>query len=567
MNIRNLTPEEIYQLEKQGCRAENWLNVLVHPSFDTHLVWQVHFRGRVSIGALSLNTEGDYEWPEGITYSTICNCSIGDHVALHHVKFISNYTIEDQCRLIHIDSMIVEGITGFGNGTEVNVLNETGGRAIPICEEMNAQMAWLMTHYRHDELFIKQLQKILKKEARQLQSDYGKVGAETIIERCSFIRNVRIGEGAQLSGVQQMEDGTILSEVNAPTVIGENVIARHFIIQEGAHVTDGVMLINCLVGQGVRMGRQFSAEHSLFFANSEMFHGEACSIFAGPYTVSHHKSTLLIAGEYAFFNAGSGTNQSNHMYKLGPMHQGVVERGCKTGSFSYLLWPCQVGPYSVVMGKHSNHFDASCFPFSYITEEEGKSLLTPAMNLFTVGTRRDIYKWPARDKRHSSGKRDLIIFDFYSPFIMQKVLAAIDRLDELYNQTPKTQERVLVNGLFINRLMLKTCRKYYELALNVFLGEGMIVLLNHLSEPFDVAEVQKHARTIDSTSKGEWLDMAGLYVTLSQVEALTRECRNGRIVSLQQLEEQLKSMYDSYRSFKQMPSSRSFSHGETSIYR
>ena len=93
------------------------------------------------------------------------------------------------------------------------------------------------------------------------------------------------------------------------------------------------------VGQGVQLGKQFSSENSLFFANCEGFHGEACSIFAGPYTVTHHKSTLLIAGIYSFYNAGSGTNQSNHMYKLGPVHQGVLQRGSKNGSFSYMRWP------------------------------------------------------------------------------------------------------------------------------------------------------------------------------------------------------------------------------------
>ena len=83
--------------------------------------------------------------------------------------------------------------------------------------------------------------------------------------------------------------------------------------------------------------KQFNHQNSVFFANSEGFHGEAVSIFAGPYTVTHHKSSLLIAGMFSFFNAGSGTNQSNHMYKLGPIHQGVVDRGSKTGSFSSSL--------------------------------------------------------------------------------------------------------------------------------------------------------------------------------------------------------------------------------------
>lgn len=546
MDVRNLTPEEIYQLEKQGCHADDWLNVLVHPDFLPGLVWHVNFEGAVRLGKFS----DDRKSNEGIYHSTLNHCEIGNHVTINHVKMLRNYDVGDRCIFSDNGLICVDGPTSFGNGTMVDVLNEAGGRAIPICNQLNAHVAWLLTHFRHDDQFTQLLIKILEREVRAAKSDKGTIGAGVCIEHCTTIQNVNVGDGAHLSGVRALEDGTILSETHDPTMIGDNVIARHFIIQEGTHILDAALVTNCFVGQGVRIGRQFSADHSLFFANAEMYHGEACSVFAGPYSASHHKSSLLIAGEFSFFNAGSGTNQSNHMYKLGPMHQGIVERGCKTGSLSYLLWPCKVGPYTVVMGKHANHFDAGSFPFSYITEEDGKSQLTPAMNLFTVGTRRDIYKWPARDKRQTTQKRDQVIFDLYSPYIIEKVITAIDLLDHLYTETPKNQDNILMNGLYINRLMLKTCRKYYELALKVFLGEGMIVLLNHIADPFDITEVQKQARSIDSTSQGEWLDMAGLFVASSQVEILLKDCKSKRIHSLQQILDRIGEFYDSYRTFK-----------------
>ena len=147
------------------------------------------------------------------------------------------------------------------------------------------------------------------------------------------------------------------------------------------------------------LAKEYSAENSVFFANCGGFHGEACSIFAGPYTVTHHKSTLLIAGLFSFLNAGSGTNQSNHMYKLGPVHQGVVERGSKTGSDSYMLWPAKVGAFTVVMGRHYRNSDTSDLPFSYLIEHEDESVLAPGVNLRSVGTVRDARKWPKRDRR------------------------------------------------------------------------------------------------------------------------------------------------------------------------
>ena len=118
---------------------------------------------------------------------------------------------------------------------------------------------------------------------------------------------------------------------------------------------------------------------SLFFSNCQGENGEACAIFAGPFTVTHHKSTLLIAGMFSFMNAGSGSNQSNHMYKLGPIHQGTMERGAKTTSDSYILWPARVGAFSLVMGRHVNHADTSNLPFSYLIEQRNTTYLVPGV--------------------------------------------------------------------------------------------------------------------------------------------------------------------------------------------
>ncbi len=87
------------------------------------------------------------------------------------------------------------------------------------------------------------------------------------------------------------------------------------------------------------------------------------------------------------------------MYKLGPVHQGVVERGSKTGSDSYMLWPAKVGAFTVVMGRHYRNSDTSDLPFSYLIEHEDESVLAPGVNLRSVGTVRDARKWPQRDRR------------------------------------------------------------------------------------------------------------------------------------------------------------------------
>jgi hypothetical protein len=324
------------------------------------------------------------------------------------------------------------------------------------------------------------------------------------------------------------------------------VIAKDFIMLSGSRVDSGALVDKSFVGQGVTIGKQFSAEGSAFFANCEGFHGEAVCVFAGPYTVTHHKSSLLIAGMYSFYNAGSGTNQSNHMYKLGPVHQGILERGSKTGSFAYLLWPCRIGAYSVVMGKNLASFDTSDFPFSYINVDHEKSFLTPGMNMFTVGTKRDTEKWPKRDKRKDPVKYDLINFDFLSPYIIQKVLKALDTLQELYEKASKTQENVFHKGIRIKRLMLKSTRKFYDMAVHIFLGEQLMKRLALIDGVPTLESIRKVMAPGSASIPGKWLDLAGMFATEQDILKLQSEISSGTISSLEKVSARMEEIHMSY---------------------
>ena len=355
-----------------------------------------------------------------------------------------------------------------------------------------------------------------------------------------------MGSHTVISGATLLEEGTIQSCEEAPVHIGEGVIAKKFIVLSGSRVDGGAILDKSFVGQGVKMGKQFSAENSLFFANCEAFHGEACSLFAGPFTVTHHKSTLMIASLFSFFNAGSGTNQSNHMYKLGPVHQGIVERGSKTGSFAYLLLPCHIGAYSVVMGKHYANFDTADFPFSYISEEKGKSEITPAMNLFTVGTRRDIDKWPVRDRRKDPDKLDLMHFDLFNPFIVGKILNAINILNDLAENTPMEQETINYKGILIHRLLLKTARKYYEIGLKVYLGQEIMRRLGGIDSKSTPEDIRKMLAPRGTEGAGRWVDICGMFAPAGKIEELVGGIKTGKIKSVDELNSWLTSIYNNF---------------------
>ncbi len=336
--------------------------------------------------------------------------------------------------------------------------------------------------------------------------------------------------------------------------MGAGVNAESFIISEGATVDSGALLGNTFVGQGTKMGKQYSAENSVYFANCEAFHGEGCAIFAGPYSVSHHKSTLMIASMFSFYNAGSGTNQSNHMYKLGPVHQGVFERGCKTGSFSYCLLDGHVGAFSVVIGKHMSHFELQDMPFSYIIDSGGKSLLIPGLNMTTIGTIRDGEKWPNRDKRKMSNKRDLIIFDVYSPYTVEKMRRGRDILMDLNKSSsamarpPKIITEIDFGGVTILRLRMERAANLYKQGIDRYLY-GKV--LDKLVEAIDAGKSKEEAlaslKAAGSLKEPlTWTDVSGLLAARDRVKALEAEVADGKVADVATLEAKLKEIYDSY---------------------
>ena len=545
---RSLTANEIAGLEKQGCFCADWGKVQVSGSFAVSRIRDTSFTGNIRLGSFAgeIAVEPGVILPTGIYDSHLYNCSIGDDCLISQVGRLSNYDIEAGVLIDQVRVLAVRGMTSFANGVKIEVLNEGGGRELQLYDRLSSQIAYLMVLYRHDAGFVDSLGKMIERYAESRKSDRGLIAKGTKIVNSGQILNVAVGPFVAIDGALYLEEGTVWGCEADPTFIGEGVIAKKFIIQSGSRIESSAMLSGCFVGQGVRMGKQFSAENSAFFANCEGFHGEAVSLFAGPYTVTHHKSTLLIAGLFSFYNAGSGTNQSNHMYKLGPLHQGVLERGCKTGSSSYLLWPSRVGAYTAVIGKHYSNFDSSDLPFSYITEDDGRSVITPAMNLFTVGTARDSEKWPARDRRKDADKLDLIHFDLFSPFVVAKMEKAARLLADLYENADRKNEFVSHKGIHLKRLMLKSCGQYYELGLKVALGQSVLDRITDSLKAGSLAGVRKRLSSSVAGDVSGWLDIAGLFVPASRIAKITSGVGSGALGNLDAIVKDLKDCHAGY---------------------
>ena len=550
-NYRNLTEKEIATLVVYGCSADDWKNILVATDFSPKFISNVSFSGQVRLGTFEkvFEMDGGFKKHSGIYNCCIHNCTIGNDVFIDKIpNYIANYEIGNGTYIENTNTILVDQTTSFGNGVRVGVMNETGGREIPIFDFLSAPLAYVLALYRHRPAVIDKIQKMIDEYTLLTSSDKGKIGENVIIINCGRIKNVKIGDFASIKGASNLKNGSINSNKQAPVMVGSGVKATDFILSSGTSITDSTLISKCFIGQGCIMDKHYSALDSVFFSNCQGMHGEATAIFAGPYTVSHHKSSLLIAGMFSFLNAGSGSNQSNHMYKLGPIHQGIVERGSKTTSDSYILWPAKIGTFTLVMGRHTSHSDTTDLPFSYLIENATESYLVPAVNLRSVGTIRDAQKWPKRDNRKDDVKLDPINFNLLSPYTIHKMYKGVEVLENLKKISGETTELYTYQNCRIKNSSLNKGIKLYKIGIYKFLGNSLISKIAK-ENPASFAELQKSLASTTKKGSGDWIDLSGLIVPKKEVERLLNDIEKDKM-TLKSIQKRFEEMHREYYNYE-----------------
>ena len=553
MSYRHLTSDEISRLERQLCSASDWDRVLVSEAFTPDHVFSSRFSGDIRLGAFDKEffLAGGMKKHAGLYHVTLHNVEVGDDCCIERVNnYIANYRIGHDTFIENVDIILCDGESSYGNGVEVSVLNETGGREVMIYDRLSAQQAYVMALYRHRPVLIERMRALVGDYAERVKSSTGTIGCGSTIVDTGYIKNVRVGDFCKIEGASRLKNGSINSCPEAPVHIGVGVIGDDFIISSGSSVEDGVTFSRCFIGQACKLGHNYSASDSLFFSNCQGENGEACAIFAGPFTVTHHKSSLLIAGMFSFMNAGSGSNQSNHMYKLGPIHQGIMERGAKTASDSYLLWPAKVGAFSLVMGRHVDHQDTSDMPFSYLIEDHGVSYVMPGANLKSVGTIRDAKKWPKRDGRKDPDKFDCINFNLLSPYTIQKMLHAVDILKELRRVSGTSSGTYSYQNGRIRSTSLEKGLTYYGMAIDKFLGNSLISRIQKAGTISNADELRAALRKDSDVGSGDWVDLSGLIAPRSEVFSLLDDIESGAVCDVHGIDSRFREMHGNYYSYE-----------------
>ena len=544
MQYRSLTFEEIEILESNSCWAEDWSRVEVaEDGFQAKFFHRVMFYGDVQLGTVQKEVEitKGFVKHSGINDATLRNVTVGNDCLIEKVgNYINNYTIGDDCLISNISVMeTTEGAT-YGEGNLISVLNEVGDGNVIFFHDLNSQFAAFMVKHFNDKDLKNAIRRLVKEEIARTNPERGTIGNNVKIVNTREITNTVIQDDCEISGASRLSDCTILSSEYASVYIGTGVICENSIISDGSSIVNSVKMQDCFVGEACQISNGFTASQSIFFANSFMSNGEACAAFCGPFCASHHKSSLLIGGMFSFYNAGSGTNFSNHAYKMGPMHWGILERGTKTASGSYLLMPATIGTFSVCFGKLMHHPNTTALPFSYLIAEADKMYLVPGRNITTVGLYRDIRKWPKRDMRPQQTQKSIVNFDWLSPYSVGEILQGKKILENLRQASGDNVSSYNYHEYVINATSLRKGIKYYDIALRIYMGA--VLKRAHKWGFFGKPQTE--------VGLGRWDDLSGLLLPVSEERRLIEDIKSGSLETIEEVVNRFREINENYRIYQ-----------------
>lgn len=509
--MRKLTRQEIKELQEKGCTATDWSLLHVVEDFDTGAFESVTFIGENYLSRLERKNN------EGIYRAILSYCIIERGVYISDIaEGIHHYHIGEKCIIQNVQKIFYEPHTRCGEGAEVFPLDETGSRSVFLMDTLTAPLAYLLLFARQKEEFSQEFVKLSEKYINtQKPTSHSFIANQSVIKSCGELYNLHIKNRAEVTQVPRLFNVTL-----SGCRISTGAILEDAICLEGSVVEEYSILTRCFVGECSHIKGAFSAHDTLIFSNCQLANGEAVASVLGPHSVSAHRSTLLVGSLVSFFNAGSGTNQSNHHYQLGPIHYGVMERGCKTASNAYLLWPAHIGAYSLLSGRIVNRNNYLDFPFSHLYQDGKAVFLEPGVQLANIGLYRDVYKWRHRDQRKTLEKpQDLIDYQLLTPAVVYHLLRGYKLLVTTKEMHPEV-EKYIVHSAYVSKGVMERGIRYYRTAL-------LLYLVEHFS-----AWIEAKCENIYESS---YFDLMGATISGKSLQGLLQRLASGQFSSIEEV--------------------------------
>jgi hypothetical protein len=437
---RHLHADEVEQLIKNNNTSDSWESILVTDEFDTRQVKNSVFYGLVRIGRVRdvVLEHHDLRVHVGITNSNIISCDIGDDVAIHDVRYLAHYIIDDRCVLTNIDEMHTSNHGKFGNGilkdgeeesvrVWLDIMNETGCRQVLPFDGMIVADAYLWAKYRDDAAMQSRLKDITQRSADSRRGYYGYVGTQSVIKTSRIIKDVKVGSHCYIKGANKLKNLTIKSDQEEPTQIGEGVELVNGIVGYGCHIFYGCKAVKFVLCNNSNLKYGARLINSILGDNSTISCCEVLNNLVFPAHEQHHNNSFLIASIVMGQSnmAAGATIGSNHNSRAND-NEIQAGRGFWPGLCTSVKHSCRFASF-VLLSKADYPAELDIpLPFSLLSNDASKDQLEilPAFwwlyNMYALA--RNTWKFQNRDKRKK--KLQHVEFDALAPDTAEELFSA-----------------------------------------------------------------------------------------------------------------------------------------------
>ncbi|MEK6645438.1 MAG: DUF4954 family protein [Candidatus Firestonebacteria bacterium] len=434
--IKSLTPEQLSVLKYNGNFSLDWEKIKVAPGFDASRIKNSNFYGDVILGKFdkpsSLNNI-----PTGIYNATIIDSEIGNDVLIMNTGIISNYIVQDKSVIFNCGEIRTDKKTSFGNGIEILIALETGGREISVYAEITIPVAEKIAKSRFDKTLLKKYTKIVAQYEKSVTSNTGVISKGVKLINTPKIINTYIGEYANIDNAQLLNNVTILSDEDEPTEISDGAIVSDSIVQWGCNVTSMAVVEFSVLTEHSHVESHGTVKNSIIGPNTGVSEGEVISCLLGPFVGFHHQALLISAlWPLGKGNISYGANiGSNHTSRT-PDQELWIGEGVFFGLGCNIKFPSDFtySPYTIIATGVDTLPQKLLFPFSLVNSpSQVFDEISPAYNEIFPGwilsnnifmIKRNEGKYIKRNK----AKRTKFVFEVFRPEIINMMVDARKRL-------------------------------------------------------------------------------------------------------------------------------------------
>ena len=437
-NSRKLKESEIETLKSNNNFAENWNLIEVNGEIEFNCIRNNTFIGNVIISSNKTGVNfSETSLRPGIYNSTIENCIIDEGVLINRVGLLKNYYIGKNSLLLNNGSIISNEFPVYGNGTEIPVGIETGGRDIILYTEITLEEAEKLALQRGDKELLESYKNFVERYIKAIKFKNGIIYENVKIMNTSLIQDTFVGLGCEINSATSIKNSSILSNLEERTKIKEGVYISDSIIQWGCEVSSMAIVSSSALTEHSDAERHGKVTNSIIGPNTGIGEGEVTASLVGPFVGFHHQSLLIGAiWPEGKGNIGYGANVgSNHTGKA-PDQEIFCGEGTFFGLGTNIKFPANFvkAPYTIIATGVTALPQKVEFPFSLIiTPSETLEGISPAYNeiipawvlsdnIFAV--KRNEGKYQKRNK----AKRSKFVFEVFRPEIVDLMIEARERL-------------------------------------------------------------------------------------------------------------------------------------------